>query len=305
MDPYRVLLYYKYVPIQNPRVFVKEHKKLCEQLALKGRVLVANEGLNGTVAGTLEACEEYKRVLRSDERFTDIQFKEHDYEANPFPRLKVVVRPEVVTLGVKDEGALPSKAGQHLTPEEWDALAREKDVVILDGRNNYEARIGKFKGAITPDIENFREFPEWVEQNVDKLKGKKVLMYCTGGIRCEKASAIVKEKGIDQVYQLNGGIINYGKHIPNGLWEGSCYVFDARVKVQVNDDAHNQPISTCDFCETKTDRYINCSNAECNERMIVCDACEEKSNGSCSPECAQKNRYGVVKEWRIIEKVTS
>ncbi|MCW1930652.1 MAG: rhodanese-related sulfurtransferase [Candidatus Kerfeldbacteria bacterium] len=299
---YRVLLYYKYVPIENPEAFVAEHKALCSRLGLKGRVLIAHEGLNGTLSGSVEACEEYKQWILSDSRFAHMAFKEHDTAVLPFPRLRVVVRPEVVTLGVKDEGTLPYKAGKHLTPEEWHALAQEDDVVILDGRNMYEARIGKFKNAITPDIQNFREFPQWVKENKEKLNGKKVLMYCTGGIRCEKASAVVKETGIEDVYQLNGGIINYGKHIPDGLWEGSCYVFDARNKVQVNDDAHHTIISKCDFCKELSDQYVNCANAACNKMMILCASCREKSNDACSAECAQHNRRGVMKPW-LIDKV--
>lgn len=296
---YRVLLYYKYVPIEHPEAFVAEHKALCSRLSLKGRVLVAHEGLNGTLAGSVEACEEYKKIMLADSRFSDMQFKEHDAEEMPFPRLRVVVRSEVVTLGVQDEGTLPYRAGKHLTPEEWHAMAQEENVVILDGRNMYEARIGKFKNAITPDIAAFREFPQWVKEHKKELEGKKVLMYCTGGIRCEKASAVVKEEGINDVYQLYGGIINYGKHIPDGLWEGSCYVFDARNKVQVNDDAHHTIISACDFCSTPSDQYVNCANAECNKMMILCDRCRAQSNDACSLACNARHRKGVQKEWSI------
>lgn len=294
---YNVLLYYQYVPIADPAQFREQHYALCKQLQLKGRVLIGSEGINGTVAGSMEATEQYKQALRDDDRFKAIQFKENQYQVNPFPKLKVTVRKEIVTLGV--EGADPQNSGQHLTPEQWHALAQQKDVVILDGRNNFEAAIGKFKNAITPDIEFFRDFPDWVQQNKPKLENKKVLMYCTGGIRCERASALLKEEGIQEVYQLDGGIINYGKHIPNGLWEGSCYVFDERAKVQVNDDAHHQIISQCLFCDTKTDVYYNCSNVKCNKMILLCDVCLDKSNMACSEDCSTKHRAGVAKPWEI------
>lgn len=296
---YHVLLYYMYTPIEHPEVFAEEHRALCKRLGLKGRVLVAGEGINGTLAGKKEACDEYKRIMNADSRFAAMEFKEHDADIDPFPRLRVVVREEVVTLGLHDNGALPQNAGKHLSPEEWHALAQQDDVVILDGRNLYEARIGKFKDAITPEISAFREFPQWVKEHKKELEGKKVLMYCTGGIRCEKASAVVKAEGIHDVYQLHGGIINYGKHIPDGLWEGSCYVFDARTKVQVNDDAHHSVISQCDFCHAPTDQYVNCANAECNKMMLLCATCHEKSGGACSPECAQRHRSGQPQEWKI------
>lgn len=295
---YNVLLYYQYVPIANPTQFCERHYALCQQLQLKGRVLIGSEGINGTVAGSPAAAEQYKQALRDDDRFKTIQFKEAQYQVNPFPKLKVTVRQEIVTLGV--EGASPKNSGKHLSPEQWHELAQQDDVVILDGRNNFEAAIGKFKNAITPDIEFFRDFPQWVQQNKLKLENKKVLMYCTGGIRCERASALLKEQGIPEVYQLDGGIINYGKHIPNGLWEGSCYVFDERTKVQVNDDAHHQIISHCLFCDTKTDVYYNCSNVKCNKMILLCDVCLDKSNMACSEECSTKNRNGVIKSWNII-----
>lgn len=303
MKPYRVLLYYKYVSIEDPVALVAEHRALCERLHLKGRVLIAAEGINGTIAGTQDEIAEYKRAFTSDPRFADMEFKEDDHDAIPFPKLKVKARKEVVTLGVTD--IRPEEMGKHLMPREWHALAQqadgtpESDVVIVDGRNNFEAAVGKFKNAITPDVNYFREFPEWVKENASAFKGKKVLMYCTGGIRCEKASALLKREGIEEVYQLHGGIINYGKQIPDGLWEGSCYVFDDRGGVKVNDDEHHNVIGNCHYCAEKTDRYYNCCNAECNKLILLCDDCKEKSNAACSEVCSQKHRDGVVKHWNI------
>lgn len=293
---YRVLLYYKYVPIAHPAQFVAEQKALCQQLQLKGRVLIAHEGLNGTVCGTIEQAEQYKQALLADARFIDIEFKEHDYEANPFPKLKVKLRQEVVTLGVPDLS--PQEAGQHLSPEDWHQLAQQDDVVVLDVRNNYESAIGKFHNAITPDIDNFRDLPAWVQQH-QELQDKKVLIYCTGGIRCEKASGLLKRSGVKDVFQLHGGIINYGKHIPAGLWQGSCFVFDDRMAVPVNDPAHHEVIGRCLHCAAPSDQYYNCCNMECNKLILLCPACHAKSNQACSFECAQKPRSGVLKQWEI------
>ena len=297
---FKVLLYYKYVKLDNPDEFRDEHKALCEKLGLLGRILVGEEGLNGTVAGPIEAAEAYKEAMWADERFADMQCKEHVTDHNPFPKLKIKSRKEIVTL--EDESATVEKGGAHLTPQQWHDMAMDEDAVILDARNNFEWEIGKFKDAILPDIDYFRDFPQWVKDNKEQLEGKKVLMYCTGGIRCERASAVLKNEGLDDVYQLNGGIINYGKEIPDGLWEGSCFVFDDRMAVQVNDDAHHDVISTCRFCETKTDEYFNCCNAECNKLILLCADCKERSNNACSEECSTKHRDGVVKHWDIVER---
>jgi len=298
--PYKVLLYYKYVPIEDVKGFVVEHKKLCTKLGLKGRVLIGDEGINGTVAGTREATDEYIETLHSDERFSDMPFKTHGSADIPFPKLKVRYRPEIVTL----EAAVdPANGGEHLTPAEWHELAQRDDVVILDASNDYEAAIGKFKDAVIPDIQNFREFPEWVEKNKEQLSGKKVLMYCTGGIRCEKASVVVKDAvGSNEVYQLQGGIIEYGKEVGDGIWEGSCFVFDERMKVPVGSTDY-QVISVCRFCDKKTDNYYNCCNAQCNQLILLCAECEEKSNAACSEECSDKHRDGKVKHWDIKTRV--
>lgn len=295
----KVLLYYQYVPIDNAHAYVEEHRTLCQELNILGRILVSEEGINGTVAGPAGDAEEYKKRMWADPRFASMEFKEDDAEENPFKKLKIKYREEVVTLGV--DGISPEDAGEHLTPEEWHEMAQNEDAVILDARNNYEWEIGKFKNAITPDIDTFKELPEWLKQNKEKLEGKKVMMYCTGGIRCEKSSALLKKEGLEP-YQLQGGIIKYGEVIPDGLWEGSCFVFDERRKVQVNDDAHHSTISECRFCAAPADRHENCCNAECNKLILLCDDCKERSNAACSEECSTKHRKGVVKHWDIKTK---
>lgn len=270
---YRVLLYYKYVQLKDPKRFLIEHRQLCQRLGLTGRILVAEEGLNGTVCGTVDQAEQYKQALWAMSDFQDIEFKEHDYHDNPFAKLKIKYRPELVALGRNDITA--ADATQHLSPQEWHALASQPDAIVLDVRNQYESKIGKFKQAITPEISNFRELPAWLQKH-QELKNKKVLIYCTGGIRCEKASAVLKQSGVAEVYQLHGGIINYGKVIPDGLWEGSCFVFDQRMAVPVNDAEHHYAISECQQCSAKTDRYYNCANVECNALILQCDPCRSQ-----------------------------
>ncbi len=297
---YQVLLYYKYTTIEDPEKFTADHLQLCKKLGLKGRIYIGHEGINGTVAGSQEATDAYKASFDSDSRFAGIEFKEDNCDHNPFSKLRVKMRPEIVTLN--DDAATLDNAGEHLTPEQWHDLAQQEDVVILDARNDFEWEIGKFKNAVTPDIAYFREFPEWVKQHKSEFENKKVLMYCTGGIRCERASAVLKNEGIDEVYQLSGGIITYGNEIPDGLWEGSCFVFDDRMAVQVNDDAHHSVISQCRFCETSTDEYYNCCNAECNKLILLCNECRDRSNNACSKDCSTKHRAGVVKHWDLVER---
>lgn len=302
MSDYRVLLYYQYVDIENSEQFKQEHRELCTRLNLTGRILVGKEGINGTVSGKKEDTEEYKRIMHEDARFATMQFKEDPADSMPFRKMKIKCRDEIVSLGM--DGMPATDGGEHLDPKDWHEMAKQDDVVILDARNDYEWKIGKFKNAMLPDIEYFREFPEWVEQHKEELQDKKVLMYCTGGIRCERASTLVKEvTGNEEVYQLNGGIHTYGQEIPDGLWEGSMYVFDDRTKVQINDDAHHEIISQCNFCDQATDDYYNCCNAECNKRILLCGTCVEKANQACSQECSTKHRAGIVRTWDIIQKI--
>lgn len=300
--PYRVLLYYQYVDIENPEQFREEHYALCERLNLLGRVIIGEEGINGTVCGLEKDTNEYKRIMHEDPRFAQMQFKEDSEAENAFRKLKVRFRPEIVTLEASNDAA-PERGGQHLPPKEWHKMALEDDVVILDARNDYEWRVGRFKDAILPEVDQFKQFPQWVEEHKEELQDKKVLMYCTGGIRCERASTVVKDiTGNDEVYQLKGGIHTYGQEIPDGLWEGSMYVFDDRIKVQINDDEHHYAVADCYHCGEKTDECYNCSNAQCNMKIELCADCFDKANGACSKECSENHRDGIVKAWQIEEK---
>jgi len=282
----KILLFYKYVDIEYPKQVQKWQQKLCADLGLTGRIILAHEGINATVGGNEKNLEIYKKAMAKDPRFTEIDFKESEGGAHCFPRMRIIVKNEIVYLGLDPKKITAKNGGQHLTPEETHNLIAQKpdDLVILDARNTYEWRIGAFKDAIKPDIEHFRQFPQFVDENLDQFKDKQVLMYCTGGIRCERASSYLKEKGIAKnVYQISGGIHRYAEQYPDGFFRGKNYVFDDRIGVRVNADI----LSTCTLCPTPCDDYTNCLNAECNEHFIACNPCIQKFGNACSAKCQE------------------
>ena len=224
---FTVLLYYKYISLSDPQAEMLNQRRLCEELGLLGRILLGEEGINGTLAGTKEATDTYIRAMDSQPFFDGIAYKKDLVAENPFKRLRIKVRPEIVTLGVDVN---PVNAAPKLTPEQFNELASQPGVVLFDARNNYESAIGKFRNAVTPDIKLFKDLPSSLDDYED-LKSKIVITYCTGGIRCEKASALMKERGFENVYQLDGGIINYAQEYPQGGFEGECFVFDERIAI--------------------------------------------------------------------------
>ncbi|MDW7693920.1 rhodanese-related sulfurtransferase [Flammeovirgaceae bacterium SG7u.111] len=281
---YYVLLYYCYSPIENPEVFREEHHELCLSLNLRGRIIIASEGLNGTVSGLKKDCEAYMEAVKADPRFSKIDFKVDEHDKHAFKKLNVRVKQEIVHSGLTHLD--PNKVtGKHLEPADFKKIMNDKDVVLVDMRSSYEHSIGRFKGAITLDIENFRDMPEKAEE-LEKIKNKKVITYCTGGIKCEKASAFLVEQGFEDVYQLHGGIIKYGLEEGGEDFEGQCYVFDSRVTVDVN-KVNPTVISECYVCGTKSDHMVNCANTECNRHVPICESCMEKMEGCCSTECVE------------------
>lgn len=282
----KILLYYQYSTISDPNRLADEQRTLCQRLGLKGRIIIAHEGINGTVGGAAEAIKQYKCHLQQDPRFADVDFKESTGDAHDFPRLQVVVRPEIVHLGLNPEIITARDGGMHLTPQATHDLLNKHpdDLVILDARNAYESHIGTFKGSITPDIENFRDLPAFIDKNVELFKDKQVLMHCTGGIRCERASAYLKSKGVTkEVYQINGGIHRYIEQYPDGHFRGKLYVFDGRVAIKVNDDI----LAQCYTCEKPYDEYTNCVNAQCNKQITLCPDCCKALNNTCSSICQE------------------
>jgi len=293
MTKYNTLLYYCYSSIEDAEQFAADHLKFCKSLGLVGRIIVANEGLNGTVSGTVEACKTYMDALHADSRFAATEFKIDEVDESSFVKMHVRYKSEIVHSGLRDPHIINpnKKTGRHLEPKEFLEMKDRDDVVILDVRSNYEHSLGKFKNAVTLDIENFRDFPSKINE-LAQYKDKKILTYCTGGIKCEKASALLLHEGFTEVYQLHGGIIKYGKEAGGEDFEGKCYVFDNRLAVDVN-SVNPVVISTCFNCGKQTDKMINCANPECNEHFTQCDECGTAMDGCCSDACKSHPRKRV------------
>ncbi len=282
MKDYSILLYYCYVAIENPEEFREQHHFFCLDLNLRGRIIVAPEGLNGTVSGLKADCEKYMETMKADPRFASIDFKVEAFETHAFTKLHVRTKPEIVHADLFHIDP-NQQTGIHLSPANFKVMKEDEDVVILDVRSNYEHAVGKFKNAITLDIENFRDFPDKIA-DLAQFKDKKVITYCTGGIKCEKASAFLLEKGFKDVYQLHGGIIKYAIEEGGEDFEGKCYVFDNRIVADVN-KVNPKVISKCFVCGTTSDRMVNCANSVCNNHIPLCEKCGWEMEGTCSPAC--------------------
>lgn len=244
MSKYLTAALYKFVSLPDYKALQAPILEKCVENHIKGTLLLALEGINGTIAGAPDDIKAVLTYLRQDPRFSDLEHKESYADTHPFYRMKVKLKKEIVTMGV--QGTNPNNiVGTYIKPEDWNAIISDPDVVLLDTRNDYEVSIGTFKGAIDPKTTTFREFPQFVDDNLDKTKHKKVAMFCTGGIRCEKASSFMKDQGFEEVYHLQGGILKYLETIPKeeSLWEGECFVFDQRVAVK-----HGLEVGDYDQC---------------------------------------------------------
>ncbi|HSX42937.1 MAG TPA: rhodanese-related sulfurtransferase [Candidatus Saccharimonadales bacterium] len=275
----KILLYYKFTPLKDPDMVRLWQRTLAEHHGLKGRILISPHGINGTLGGELEDLKAYVRGTKQFAGFKDTVFKWSDGERDHFPKLSVKVRDEIVAFGAADELQVDEQGivggGTHLKPEQVHELVAEKgdDVVFFDGRNAYEAQVGKFKNAVVPDTRTSRDFIRELESGkYDAIKDKPVVTYCTGGIRCEILSSLMKNRGFSDVYQMDGGIVKYGeKYGDDGLWEGSLYVFDDRMGVEFSD--HAKTIGVCIHCGGPTANYENCALTGCNELVLICETC--------------------------------
>lgn len=278
----KILLYYKFAPLSDPEAVKLWQKSLCEKLNLKGRILLSTHGINGTVGGNLEDLKAYAKETKSYPAFKGMQFKWSDGTRDNFPRLSVKVRDEIVTFGAADELKVDAhgvvNGGKHLSPKAVHDLVKERgeDVVFFDGRNAYEAAVGKFKNAIVPDTRTTKDFLKELDSDkYDDIKDKPIVTYCTGGIRCEILSSLMKNRGFKEVYQIDGGIVKYGEtYKDDGLWEGSLYVFDERMEMKFSDQAID--IGECVHCGAKTSNYENCANVSCNDLVLICDTCTQR-----------------------------
>ncbi|MCA9346973.1 rhodanese-related sulfurtransferase [Candidatus Saccharibacteria bacterium] len=274
----KVLLYYKFVPISDPTTVMYWQRALCERLGLKGRILISVHGINGTLGGELDSLKSYTKEMKSHPLFKDIVWKWSDGTGEDFPKLKVKVKPEIVAFDAPDEIEISDKGitngGKHLKPEAVNRLVEERgdEVIFYDGRNAYEAKIGKFKNTIVPDVKTSRDFKKDIEEGeISKHKDKPIVTYCTGGIRCEILSAMMKKRGYKEVYQIDGGIVKYGERFKDdGLWEGKLFVFDDRMKMGFSENSKD--IADCEKCGKKTSNMVNATDVR-RELHIVCEDC--------------------------------
>ncbi|MDP2038583.1 MAG: rhodanese-related sulfurtransferase [Ignavibacteria bacterium] len=286
---YRVLLFYKYISFPEPEKLVQDHLKFCQNHDIKGRVWISSEGINATVSGKVSNIEAFKNEVRSYPQFADIWFKEDEHAEHAFRKIHVRLKREIVNASFGEVDL--SKTGKYLAPEKLNEFYESgKEFLIIDARNDYESVIGKFKNAVAPKMETFRDWVK-VAENISDYKDKTVVTYCTGGIRCEKASAYLVEQGFKDVYQMNGGIWNYINQFPDKYWQGSMFVFDERRVITPNANAETKHIGKCYFCGTPASYYINCHNQNCDELLVTCHECKIENDYCCSDECrASENR---------------
>ena len=286
----KVILFYKFVPVSDPESVKFWQRNLCARLGLKGRIIVAPQGINATVGGDIKDVKRYVREMKEHSLFRGIQYKWSDGTGNDFPRLSVKVKPELVAFKSPGEVKVDARGvvggGVHLKPREVHELieARGEEVVFFDGRNRYEAQAGKFKKAIVPETETTRDFISELDSGkYDHLKDRPIITYCTGGVRCEILSVLMKNRGFKEVYQIDGGIVKYGEEYNDeGYWEGTLYIFDNRMTQRFSDKAKD--IGECTHCQGKTSNFENCANMACNKLVMICEGCY--SQNTCSEVCA-------------------
>ncbi|HXH26996.1 MAG TPA: rhodanese-related sulfurtransferase [Candidatus Acidoferrum sp.] len=288
----KIILYYKFAPVADPEAVKFWQRALCDKLGLKGRILISQHGINGTLGGDIESLKAYVKETKLYAPFKGTQFKWSEGGTEHFPRLQVTVRPEVVAFDALDELQVDQHGvvggGKHLTAEQIHQLVAERgeDVVFFDGRDQHEAAVGRFKNAVIPNVRTSRDFKKELDDpKYNDIKDKPVVTYCTGGIRCEILSVLMKNRGFKEVYQIDGGIAKYGEaYKDDGLWEGKLYVFDGRLVTGFSDKAKD--IGRCVHCNGATSNYENCANAACNQLVLICNDCTAKT-AYCSDHCLQ------------------
>jgi UPF0176 protein len=285
-EPRLTLSFYKYAQIANPQAFRDELYAWWDALGVLGRTYIAQEGINAQISVPGEKFEQFKTLMNTYEMFRGMRLNVAvEAEGKSFFTLTIKVKDKIVADGIEDPDFDPSQAGVHLNAEEWNRLSDDPDSIIVDMRNHYESEVGHFENAITPDATTFREELPMVTDLLAEQKDKKILMYCTGGIRCEKASAYLRHKGFQNVFQLEGGIIEYDRQVRSkGLknkFLGKNFVFDERLGERISPDV----IAHCHQCEAPSDTHTNCANSYCHILFIQCENCREHYQGCCSEKC--------------------
>ena len=285
----KVILYYGFTPLSDPEAIRLWQQNLAQSLGLRGRVIIAESGINGTLGGDMSALKKYVNATKKYPGFRKIDFKWSDGIGTECPRLSIKVKPELVAFGAPHEVEVDENGvvngGVHLKPWAVDKLVAERgeEVLFFDGRNAFEAKIGKFKNAIVPEVDTSRDFISEIESGkYDHLKSKPIVTYCTGGIRCEILSAVMVKRGFEEVYQIDGGIVRYGnKFGDQSLWEGSLYTFDARMTIDFSDET--KTIGECEACQAPTKQFYNCATITCHSLILLCDSCSIDSvNKKCT-----------------------
>ena len=295
-----ILSFYKYVFISNPRISRDKLFLLWDSINILGRIYIANEGINAQLSVPKSNFVKFKLHLQKFVLFHDVKLNvAHKHEIKSFLKLKIKVKNKIVADGIDNNNFDPSKTGTHMDANDFNNLMNDKNTLVLDMRNHYESEIGHFKGAICPDVDTFRDSLDIIEKNLKHKKNKNLLMYCTGGIRCEKASAYLKLKGFKNVFQLDGGIINYIRQVKEDNLEnkfiGKNFVFDSRMSERVSDEI----IAECHQCGTPFDTHTNCANDACHLLFIQCDSCKKIMSNCCSISCKEINDMPVKKQKRL------
>ncbi len=290
---YKVLAYYSVEPLANPQEEIARHKEFFETRDFKGRIYISEQGINGQSSGRADHADEYMAWMQG--RFQKMAFKVHPSSEHAFPKMTVKYRKQLVAVDCEVDFSL---RGEHISPEQWKKMIeeRDEDTIVLDVRNDYEWKIGHFEGSELPKLETFRQFPEYSKKLKEERDPEKtvVMMYCTGGIRCEYFSALMKKEGFEKVYQLDGGVINYGLKEGGEHWKGKLFVFDDRLAVPLAEE--QPPISHCTHCNKPSDVYYNCANMDCNELFLSCPDCLKEHTGCCCSECKTTPRIRPYQE---------
>lgn len=299
----KIALYYHFSPIHDPQAVALWQRELCQRLGLTGRIIIAEHGINGTVGGPIRAVKEYVKNTRGYEGFKELEVKWSDGSAEDFPRLSVKVKPELVAFDRPEEihvapGNEVLGTAPHLTPQEVNELVAQREtegrpVTFFDGRNAFEAQIGKFKDAVVPDTTTTRDFITELESGkYDHLKDQPVITYCTGGIRCEVLTVLMANRGFKELYQIDGGIVRYGEaYGDEGLWEGSLYVFDERMALNFSDDA--KVIGSCQLCNTPSAELRNCADPGCKTLAVICQECQAAQPERICETCTTNSTTAV------------
>jgi len=286
--PYNILAFYYFGTIKNPQEEIEKHKKFLSTRDVTARIYISEQGINGQMCAANEDAKEYIEWIHSQEAYADIHFQIDPYHEHAFPRLSIKYRKQLVAI---DKEVDLEKKGEHLSPKEWrEKLEGEEEKILVDVRNDYEWKVGHFEGAELPPHSSFREFDAYA----DELKVRKgcktpIMMYCTGGIRCEIYSALLKEKGFETIYQLQGGVINYGHKEGSKHWLGKLFVFDDRLTAPISKE-RTKVIGKCHHCNTSNESYYNCANTNCNTLFLCCPECLKKFSGCCQKTCQESPR---------------